>query len=197
MSTNRAISTRCIIAISLMLTLFCGGASTALLGASNWLERTVYQVDRVAAPHSHSQHTKCAIKVMIDRFATVQDAPASCNQLGFCGGTLAGVQSKLDYIRALGADAIAISPISASESWHGFSPMDLYSVDPRFGTADDLRTLVSEAHAANMLVLLTVQFNHMGGSEESITDYGAPFNNSRWYHDCKGVCDLGRCLVHV
>ncbi|NDC39271.1 MAG: hypothetical protein EBZ48_14700, partial [Proteobacteria bacterium] len=129
--------------ISLMLTLFCGGASTALLGASNWLERTVYQVDRVAAPHSHSQHTKCAIKVMIDRFATVQDAPASCNQLGFCGGTLAGVQSKLDYIRALGADAIAISPISASESWHGFSPMDLYSVDPRFGTADDLRTLVS------------------------------------------------------
>lgn len=135
------------------------------------------------------------MQVMVDRFATVQGASTDCNQVGFCGGTLAGVQSKLGYIRALGADAIAISPISTSDSWHGFSPMDLYSVDPRFGTADELRSLVSAAHAADMLVLLTVQFNHMGGSEQSIPDYGAPFNNSRWYHNCRGAPCRSLCLA--
>lgn len=126
---------------------------------------------------------------MVDRFATVQNASPDCTD--FCGGTLAGITSKLDYIKALGADAIAISPISASDAWHGFSPTDLYSVDEHFGSAQDLAALVSAAHASDMLVLLTVQFNHMGGTEQTIPDLGAPFNNSKWYHDCQGTMRRG------
>lgn len=132
---------------------------------------------------------------MVDRFATTTNAPTPDCSDGWCGGTLAGVQNKLDYIQALGADAIAISPVSASDAWHGFSPLDLYRVDEHLGTADDLRALVSAAHASNMLVLITVQFNHMGGSEQSIPTYGAPFNNTRWYHDCRGARDVPcRCV---
>lgn len=41
----------------------------------------------------------------------------SCGDLGnYCGGTFQGLQSKLDYIKGLGFDAIWITPIVASES---------------------------------------------------------------------------------
>lgn len=133
---------------------------------------------------------------MIDRFAldprssqkTSSRPPAACAAPGtYCGGELAGITAKLPYIRALGADAIALSPISSSTEWHGFSPLDLYSIDEHFGKARDLRNLLDEAHRAGMRVFLTVQFNHMGGSNNTLPFYARPFNNPSWYHDCQGT----------
>jgi alpha-amylase len=55
---------------------------------------------------------------LTDRVARSADDTGgdACSNLGnYCGGTFAGLQSKLDYIKGMGFDAIWITPVVASE----------------------------------------------------------------------------------
>ena len=100
-----------------------------------------------------------------------QDA-AAWRQAGtqFTGGTLAGIRSKLGYLSRLGVTALWISPVlkqahtdpGGTANYHGYAIQDFLSVDPHFGTADDLRGLVSDAHQAGMRVILDIVLNHAG-----------------------------------
>jgi glycosidase len=82
------------------------------------------------------------------------------------GGTLAGVTSKLDYIRDLGATTIWLGPIfkqrGHQDTFHGYAIQDFLDVDPRFGTRRDLVDLVAAAHGKKLRVILDVIFNHTG-----------------------------------
>jgi glycosidase len=85
----------------------------------------------------------------------------------FCGGTLRGLTSKLGYLRRLGATALWISPVFKQVafdrgSYHGYGIQDFLDVDPRFGTADELRALVDAAHAQGIYVILDIILNHAG-----------------------------------
>jgi glycosidase len=80
------------------------------------------------------------------------------------GGTLNGLASKLDYIAALGATTLWVSPVFKQrthwDSFHGYAIQDYLEVDPRLGTRQDLVNLVAAAHAKDLRVLLDVVFNH-------------------------------------
>lgn len=80
------------------------------------------------------------------------------------GGDFKGLGQKLDYIKALGCTAIWISPIilNARGEFHGYAGRDFYRVDPHWGSLDDLRHLVSAAHARGLLVLDDIVVNHGG-----------------------------------
>jgi glycosidase len=82
----------------------------------------------------------------------------------FQGGTLKGVTSKLDYIKALGATTLWVGPVWKQrthwDSYHGYAIQDFLEVDPRFGDRQDLVDLISEAHQRGMRVLLDIVFNH-------------------------------------
>jgi alpha-amylase len=55
--------------------------------------------------------------ILTDRIArsSTDTGGGSCNNLGnYCGGTFKGLESKLDYIKGLGFDAIWITPVVAS-----------------------------------------------------------------------------------
>jgi glycosidase len=84
----------------------------------------------------------------------------------FVGGTLAGAESKLGYLRRLGVTALWISPVfkqvPADNSYHGYGIQHFLDVDPHFGTRDDLRRLVSTAHAMGIRVILDIIINHSG-----------------------------------
>lgn len=86
----------------------------------------------------------------------------------FQGGTLKGVQSKLDYLRALGVTTLWVGPIwkqrKELQTYHGYGIQNFLDVDPRFGTRQDLRALVDAAHARGMYVLLDVIYNHTGNN---------------------------------
>jgi len=81
---------------------------------------------------------------------------------GVHGGDFRGIQQKLDYIKALGATAIWISPIVVNGygDYHGYSGRDFYHVDPHWGTLADLQNLVNAAHAKGLLVIQDVVVNH-------------------------------------
>ncbi|CAM5653789.1 1,4-alpha-D-glucan glucanohydrolase OS=Streptomyces tendae OX=1932 GN=pulA PE=4 SV=1 [Streptomyces tendae] len=87
------------------------------------------------------------------------------------GGDLKGLTEKLDYIKGLGTTSIWMAPLfknqpvqgtgkDASAGYHGYWITDFTQVDPHFGTNQDLKNLISKAHAKGMKVFFDVITNH-------------------------------------
>ena len=76
------------------------------------------------------------------------------------GGTIPGITAKLPYIRELGADVIYLTPVFRSNSIHKYDTIDYYTIDPDFGTEEDLIAMVQRAHSLGMRVILDAVFNH-------------------------------------
>jgi len=76
-------------------------------------------------------------------------------------GDLAGLTSKLDYIRWLGVDAIWMLPIFPSPLRDdGYDVADYYAIHPDYGTLEDFKTLVAEAHKRDLRVVVELIPNH-------------------------------------
>jgi cyclomaltodextrinase / maltogenic alpha-amylase / neopullulanase len=80
----------------------------------------------------------------------------------FFGGDLRGITRNLDYIAALGVNAIYLNPIFDSPSNHKYDTRDYLKLDPHFGEEADLRMLLDECHARGMRVIIDGVFNHTG-----------------------------------
>lgn len=87
------------------------------------------------------------------------------------GGDLKGLISRLDYIQGLGATAIWLGPIyknkpvqgapgQESAGYHGYWITDFTTVDPHFGTDDELRQLIDALRARGMKIYLDIITNH-------------------------------------
>jgi alpha-glucosidase len=76
-------------------------------------------------------------------------------------GDLDGVTAKLDYLKALGVDAIWLNPVMVSPmADNGYDVADPRDVDPLFGGIDALDRLVDEAHRMGMKVTMDLVPNH-------------------------------------
>ena len=78
------------------------------------------------------------------------------------GGTLRGIIEKLGYLADLNITGLYLNPVNVSPSVHKYDTSDYVNIDPAFGSADDLHTLIKEAHARGMKVMLDGVFNHCG-----------------------------------
>lgn len=76
-------------------------------------------------------------------------------------GTLAGVTSRLGYLRDLGVDAIWLSPFYRSPQHDaGYDVADYCDVDPRFGTLADAQEMIDQAHTHGLKVIVDLVPNH-------------------------------------
>lgn len=93
-------------------------------------------------------------------------------------GNLEGVIARLDSIRALGVNVLYLMPIyPIGEVKTVNSPYcikDYTSVNKEFGTIEDLRSLVDEAHARDMAVMLDWVANHTAYDHQWVS-------NKSWY----------------
>lgn len=98
------------------------------------------------------------------------------------GGDFKGVEQKLDYIKALGATAIWLSPIvlNGNGEYHGYAGKNFYQVDPHWGTLANLQSMVNAAHARGLLVIQDVVVNH-GGTLVTTTSGSSAFNYPAGY----------------
>ncbi len=78
----------------------------------------------------------------------------------FFGGDLQGVIDHLDYLAALGINAIYFTPIFEAPSNHKYDTVDYLRVDPHFGDLDTLKRLVDSCHERGIRVMLDAVFNH-------------------------------------
>ena len=79
-------------------------------------------------------------------------------------GTFNGVREKLKALQDLGITAVELLPVAdfpGNRNW-GYDGVDLFAPARCYGTPDELRHLVNEAHALNIGVILDVVYNHLG-----------------------------------
>jgi maltose alpha-D-glucosyltransferase/alpha-amylase len=76
-------------------------------------------------------------------------------------GDLPGLTSRLDYLKDLGVDALWLLPISPSPLRDdGYDCSDYVDVHPDYGTLEDYRTLVEEAHKRGLRIIVELIPNH-------------------------------------
>jgi alpha-amylase len=75
-------------------------------------------------------------------------------------GDLNGITHKLDYLDSLGISGLWLTPVMPSPSYHKYDVVDYLNIDPEYGTLDDFKVLVQEAHRRNMKVILDLVLNH-------------------------------------
>jgi len=153
--------------------------SSLAASANDWRSRSIYQL-------------------VTDRFALTDGSGPACNtdDRKYCGGTYQGIINHLDYIQNMGFDAIWVSPIVScfegsgayGEAYHGYWPQDLYSLNPNFGTSEDLKALAGALHKRNMYLMVDVVVNHLA-SKDSPPSFSVfnPFNDESDFHP--------RCLI--
>ena len=158
-----------------------------------WMRDSGLDIDRILltrnpnfspAPDANFWRNQNIYQIITDRFFDGDPSnnnfyggaePATGNKTH--GGDWAGVERKLDYIKALGATAIWISPVlkngNGDFDYHGYAATDFYNVDPRFGNLQDLQRLVREAQKRGILVINDVVVNH-GSTWVDSGDFGWP-----------------------
>ncbi|MFN8382832.1 MAG: alpha-amylase family glycosyl hydrolase [Anaerolineales bacterium] len=98
-------------------------------------------------------------------------------------GDFNGITQKLDYLQELGITAVWLMPIFPSPSYHGYDVMDYYDVNPQYGTMDDFKNLVAEAHKRDIRIILDLVINHTSDKhpwfKEAKKDVNSPYRN--WY----------------
>jgi alpha-glucosidase len=76
-------------------------------------------------------------------------------------GDLRGITARLPYVKALGVDAVWLTPIYPSpQADFGYDVTDHTAIDPRYGTLQDFDALVARAHELDLKVLLDYVPNH-------------------------------------
>jgi len=152
--------------------------------------------------------------VMPDRFA---DGDPSNNEAGtvgppmlnradpqaYHGGDFAGLRARLATLADLGVTAVWLTPIyKPSGEWfapgdgkkrfadfHGYSPVDFYETDPRFGSRAEYKALVDEAHRHGLKVIQDHVLGHAGPKHPWVASPPTP----RWINgppDRPRVCDF-------
>ncbi len=97
------------------------------------------------------------------------------------GGTVAGITASLDYLDDLGVTCIWISPIGPAPSYHNYDATDYFSVDPGYGTVDDIRELSRKAHDRGIRLILDFVPSHFSRDHEFFVD--ATTNPNSKYRD--------------
>ena len=127
--------------------------------------------------------------LMPDRFAQGPNHPAQVAGLNSYvedrtqpslrhGGDLEGIRQHLDYFNDLGVTALWFTPVLENNSpddgtastYHGYATTDYYRVDPRFGSNEQYRQLIDDAHAHGLKVVMDMIFNHCGFEHPWVAD---------------------------
>ena len=103
--------------------------------------------------------------------------------------TYNAVIERLDYLKDLGINAIELMPIGEFEgnlSW-GYNPSFFFAPDKYYGTKNDLKRLIDEAHGKGIMVILDMVLNHAFGQNPMVRlyndgDYGAPTEDNPWFN---------------
>lgn len=103
-------------------------------------------------------------------------------------GDLPGILSKLDYLKELGVDIVWLSPIYQSPlADQGYDIADYYSIDPRFGTMEDMDCLIREAEKRGMYILMDLVVNHCSDEhiwfEKAVEDPEGEYGNFFYIED--------------
>ncbi|MFA5872572.1 MAG: alpha-amylase family glycosyl hydrolase [Anaerolineales bacterium] len=105
-------------------------------------------------------------------------------------GDFNGLTAKLDYLNDgdpntttdLGVTGLWLMPINPSPSYHGYDVSDYYAVNPQYGTMDDFKHLLAEAHKRGIRIVIDWVLNHTSARNswfQQAQDPASPYR--QWY----------------
>ncbi len=105
-------------------------------------------------------------------------------------GDFKGLIEQLDYLNDgdpatstdLGVTGLWLMPINPSPSYHGYDVTDYYTVNEQYGTLEDFRMLVEEAHKRGIRVIIDLVMNHTSSAHSWFVESQKPDSPYRdWY----------------
>ena len=104
-------------------------------------------------------------------------------------GDLKGITSRLDYLADLGVDVLWLSPVYKSpQDDNGYDISDYQSIDPLFGTLEDMDELLAEAHKRGLKVVMDLVVNHTSDEHawfQASRDKDDPHADWYWWRPAK------------
>lgn len=108
-------------------------------------------------------------------------------------GDISGATQKLDYLQDLGVRAVWLMPIMPSPSYHKYDVVDYYDIHPDYGTMDDFKTFVKEAHKRNIDVVIDMIINHTSSEhpwfKKAASSKDSPFREYYVWADRDSIAD--------
>ncbi|WP_114782450.1 alpha-amylase family glycosyl hydrolase [Botryobacter ruber] len=110
-----------------------------------------------------------------------------CDSDGNGIGDIKGMTSKLDYLQDLGVEGIWLMPMNPSPSYHKYDVTDYYGIHPDYGTMEDFKEFIRQAHSRNIKVVMDMVLNHSGVDhpwfQEAMKDKNSPYRDYYvWAH---------------
>ncbi|HEX2990211.1 MAG TPA: alpha-amylase family glycosyl hydrolase [Anaerolineales bacterium] len=97
-------------------------------------------------------------------------------------GDFNGIIEKLDYLDDLGIKGIWLMPINPSPSYHGYDVTDYYAVNPDYGSIEDFKRLLDEAHKRDIRIIMDLVLNHTSAQHPWFKSALTPGSEYReWY----------------
>ncbi len=101
-------------------------------------------------------------------------------------GDLRGIINRFNYLndgddnsgKSLGVEAIWLSPMMPSPSYHKYDVKNYQDIDPAFGTLDDFKELLNLAHQRNVKVIIDLVVNHTSSSHPWFMEYKKSYQNN-------------------
>ena len=105
-----------------------------------------------------------------------------CDGNGDGIGDLKGILSKLDYLKDLGVNAIWFSPLFKSpQNDYGYDIADYRDIAPEYGTLEEFKHLLDEAHARGIKIIMDLVVNHTSDQHQWFLESRKGKDNP--YHD--------------
>jgi maltooligosyltrehalose trehalohydrolase len=92
-------------------------------------------------------------------------------------GTYAALQRELPYFKELGVTTLELMPLNTFPgrfNW-GYDGVSLFAPCPVYGTPDELRALVNEAHRVGISIILDVVYNHLGPDGNHLAQFSRSY----------------------
>ncbi|WP_425396301.1 alpha-amylase family glycosyl hydrolase [Aeoliella sp.] len=108
--------------------------------------------------------------------------------------TFSDVESKFDYVRSMGFNAIEPLPIAEfafDRSW-GYNPAAFFAPESAYGTPSDLKHFVNTAHSKGLAVIFDVVYNHAGPGDNVLWQFDGYEKDGGIYFEGGSMTPWGR-----
>lgn len=181
----------------------CNGGEEPASGTNEPLTVNEVSVAEGLSPVGESTENRVFYEIFVGSFADSD---------GDGTGDLRGIIQRFDYLNdgdpcsgfSLGVEGIWLSPVFLSPSYHKYDVEDYYTIDPTFGTTEDLQELISLCHERDVKLILDLPINHTSDKNEWFVkfceahradDTASPWYN--WYSYGDSVSADGRVFGQI
>lgn len=108
-------------------------------------------------------------------------------------GDIKGMTLKLPYLQDLGVKAVWLMPMHPSPSYHKYDVTDYYDIHPEYGTLEDFKDFVKEAHEHDIKVVIDLVVNHTARDhpwfQEAMNNPNSPYRDYYVWADKDSIAD--------